>query len=168
MTRLACALAAALFFLPAVAVQAQTAAAPGAVTVAGLTGGPVPLAPATLAALPAVTLHVSFDTDHGPMSATFQGPLLWSVLVHESAVSAAHPRDAVHQALLVTGHDGYSIVLALGEIAPQFEGKQVILANSMNGRPLAPGQWRLVIPGEHRGGRDVRNVARIQLIAPQA
>ena len=78
MTRLAYALAAALF-LPAVAVQAQTAAAPGAVTVAGLTGGPVPLAPATLAALPAVTLHVSFDTDHGPMSATFQGPLLWSV-----------------------------------------------------------------------------------------
>jgi hypothetical protein len=70
--------------------------------------------------------------------------------------------------LLVTGSDGYSAVLALGEIAPQFEGKQAILADSMNGRPLGLSHWRIVIPGERRGGRDVRNVARLQLLAPQA
>ena len=155
------------FFLAA-SVQAQTAPAPGPVTVVGLTGTPVALSQAMLASLPSATLHVSFGTDHGPTSATFQGPLLWTVLVHEGAVSATRPRDAVRQVLLVTGSDGYSAVLALGEIAPQFEGKQAILADSMNGRPLGLGHWRIVIPGEHRGGRDVRNVARLQLLAPQA
>jgi hypothetical protein len=162
--------AAALTVFSAASAQAQTApAAPcGAVTVAGLAGTPVTLSPAMLAALPQVTLHVSFDTDHGPTSATFQGPLLWTVLVHEGAVSTAHARDAVRQVLLVTGRDGYSVVLALGEIAPPFEGKQAILADSMDGRPLGPGHWRVVIPGEHRGGRDVRDVARLQLLAPQA
>jgi hypothetical protein len=168
MSRLAYALVAVLAFLPAAAAQAQTTHAPGSVTVAGLSGPPVTLAPALLASLPAVTLHVSFDTDHGPTSATFQGPLLWTVLVHEGAVSTAHPRDAARQVLLVTGRDGYRAVLALGEIAPQFEAKQAILADSMNGRPLGAGHWRVVIPGEHRGGRDVRDVARLQLLAPQA
>lgn len=161
-------LAAAVAFFSAASVQAQTAPALGPVTVVGLTGTPVALSQAMLASLPSATLHVSFGTDHGPTSATFQGPLLWTVLVHEGAVSATRPRDAVRQVLLVTGSDGYSAVLALGEIAPQFEGKQAILADSMNGRPLGLGHWRIVIPGEHRGGRDVRNVARLQLLAPQA
>ena len=160
-------LAAALALFSAASVQAQTALSPGALTVVGLTGAPVTLSPAMVSNLPSVTLHVSFGTDHGPMSATFQGPLLWTVLVHEIAVSAAHPRDTVRQVLLVTGHDGYSAVVALGEIAPQFEGKQAILAESMNGRPLGLDHWRVVVPGDHRGGRDVRDVARLQLLAPQ-
>jgi hypothetical protein len=82
-------------FFSAASVQAQTAPAPGAVTVVGLTGTPVALSQAMLASLPSATLHVSFGTDHGPTSATFQGPLLWTVLVHEDAVSATRPRDAV-------------------------------------------------------------------------
>jgi hypothetical protein len=160
--------AAALALFSVASVQAQTAPAPGTVTVVGIAGTPVTLSQATLASLPSAKLHVSFGTDHGPTSATFQGPLLWTVLVHEGVVSAAHPRDATRQVLLVTGRDGYTAVLALGEIAPQFEGKQTILADSMNGRPLGLGHWRIVIPGEQRGGRDVRDVARLQLLAPQA
>ena len=159
--------AAALALFAAASVQAQAAPAPAGPTLVGrLTGTPATLSPAMLASLPSVTLRVSFGTDHRPTSATFQGPLLWTVLVHERAVSTAHPRDTVRQVLLITGRDGYSAVLALGEIAPPFEGKQAILADSMNGHPLGPGHWRLVIPGEHRGGRDVRDVVRIQLRAP--
>lgn len=158
--------AAALALFAAASLQAQAAPAPVGPTLIGLTGTKDVLAPAMLASLPSVTLRVAFNTDHGPMTATFQGPLLWTILVHEGAVVPAHPRDAARQVLLVTGQDGYSAVLALGEIAPPFEGKQAILADSMNGSPLGPGHWRLVIPGEHRGGRDVRDVVRLQLLAP--
>ena len=36
-------------------------------------------------------------------------------------------------AVRITGADGYSAVVAVGEIAPEFAGHQVQLADSMNG-----------------------------------
>jgi hypothetical protein len=52
-------------------------------------------------------------------------------------------------------------VLALAELAPEFEGKQVILAQQMNGKPLGNGHLRVVVPADKRGGRSVRDIARI-------
>jgi hypothetical protein len=39
----------------------------------------------------------------------------------------------------------------------------VILADHMVGQPLAPEHLRLVIPGERRAGRSVRDVVRISV-----
>jgi hypothetical protein len=41
-------------------------------------------------------------------------------------------REQVSQSVVILGRDGYRAVLALGEIAPEFEGKQVILAERMD------------------------------------
>ena len=54
-------------------------------------------------------------------------------------------------------------LLALGEIAPEFEGKPVLLAERMNGVALGEGHWRLIVPGDRHGGRAVRDVATITL-----
>jgi hypothetical protein len=53
-------------------------------------------------------------------------------------------------------------VLALAEIDPEFEGKQVLLAFRRDGQPM-PGELRLVVPGDRRGGRSARDVVRIEL-----
>ena len=79
------------------------------------------------------------------------------------------PRSRVRRCastVWVTGSDGYSAALALGEIAPAFEAKRVIVADQTDSRPLGPGHFRLVVPGDRYGGRSVRDVVRIAVIAP--
>jgi hypothetical protein len=84
------------------------------------------------------------------------------------AVNPAAPRGLVREYAVITGSDGYDAVLALGEIAPMFAGKQVILADIMNGKVLPPGNDRLIVPGDQRGGRSVRDVIKIAVLtAPQ-
>jgi hypothetical protein len=133
------------------------AAAPGDIIIATPTAA-ITVTPAQIATLPAVKQHVSFGTDHGPMSADFAGPLLWSVL------NQAHPiplKSAVRGAVIITGADGYTALIALGELAPAFENKQIILATSMNAKPLPPGHFRIVVPHDAKGGRSVYDVVNL-------
>ena len=143
----------------------QPAASAG-ITVTGIAGHAMVLSPEGLAKLPAVQVTVSFQTEHGPRHGTFAGPLLWTLLDHLGAIAANNPRSLVHEVVLVTGSDGYTAALALGEIAPAFEGKQVILAEQEDGHPLGAGHLRIVVPGDRFGGRYVRDIASITVTAP--
>ena len=117
-----------------------------------------------LAKLPAVTVAISFKTDQGAVNGSFTGPLLWTVLLAAPAVTGKP--DPARQVAKVTGADGYSAVLALGEIAPTLEDKQVVLALAMNGKPLGARHLRLVVPGDRYGPRSVRDVVRIAITSP--
>jgi hypothetical protein len=114
--------------------------------------------------MPVLTESVSFGTDHGPLKATFSGPLLWTVLKSAGAAGGKMSKAVVREYALVTGSDGYQAVLALGEVSPAFENKDVILATTMNGQALGAGHDRLVVPGEQRGGRSVRDVVSIAVV----
>jgi hypothetical protein len=118
--------------------------------------------PATVEQLPAVEQKVSFLTEHGPEQATYTGALLWSVLKHQHLLGGDR-RARMRGTIWVTGRDGYTVVLALAEINPDFEGKQVLLAYRRDGKPMAGNALRLVVPGDRRGGRSVRDVVRIEL-----
>jgi hypothetical protein len=64
---------------------------------------------------------------------------------------------------MITGRDGYAVALALGEIDPHYEGKQIIIAY-LGGEPSASmSSLRLIVPGDVHGGRSVRDVAKIEL-----
>ena len=115
-----------------------------------------------LAKLPTVKLSVAFGTEHGPRQAVFEGPLLWTVLDQAHAVDPAKAGGHVRQFVTLTGSDGYTAVLALGEISPDFEGKQVIVAERMDGKPLD--HPRVVVPGDRRGGRSVHDVVGIAVL----
>jgi hypothetical protein len=117
-----------------------------------------------LARLPAVKVSVSIGTMHGTFSGSFEGPLLWAILENARAVDPKAPRKQVGEAILVTGRDGYTAVFGAGEIAPEFEGKQILLAERVNGKPLGPDHLRIVVPGDRRGGRSVRDVVRIAVV----
>jgi hypothetical protein len=129
-------------------------------------GADVTLTPAQLGALPTVSVHLAFGTDHGEMKAAFSGPLLWSVLRAGRALDPAQKKQVVREAVVITGADHYSAVLALGEISPAFENKAVVLATNMDGKALAPGHFRIVVPGDARGGRAVRDVVSLAVVLP--
>jgi hypothetical protein len=62
--------------------------------------------------------------------------------------------------LLVEATDGYRVVFALPELDPAFTDRMVLLAGHRDGQPLAAaeGPLRLVVPGEKRYARWVRQV----------
>jgi len=116
-----------------------------------------------IAALAHITQRVGFSSGRGEQQNEWTGPLLWEVLGLSGVVDATGPRELAHLAARVTGADGYSAVIALGEIAPQLAGRPVQLADQENGAPLPSQTLRLVVPGDVLGARSVRDVVRIDV-----
>jgi ABC-type molybdate transport system substrate-binding protein len=121
------------------------------------------ISPKRIAELPSFSQRVGFMTGRGEQQNEWTGPLLWDVLIDSGAVDPAKPADQVHLAIRVTGADGYVAVIALAEIAPQFGGRPIQIADHMNGAPLSGQALRLIVPGDRRGGRSVRDVVRIDI-----
>jgi len=119
---------------------------------------------ADLKALPAVEVSVTFQTGHGDEHGAFTGALLWTVMQEAGIAEAKGNHPELRHALFVTGSDGYLVTLGFGEIDPDFEGKQAIIAYARDGQPLeAKDGLRLIVPGDKHGGRDVRDVVRIEV-----
>ena len=132
-------------------------------------GGPARLVAASeLATLPAVQVTVRSELGHGPSQRTFSGPLLWTVLERGGLVEGLGARDQARAAVVVTGRDDYVAVIALGEISPEFEAKQVIIAENVDGQPIPPENLRIVVPGDKRGARNVHEIGWIKLLAALA
>lgn len=139
---------------------------PEAIIVSGLSRPAVSLTLEELARLPTAQIKVAFLTEHGVRSASFSGPLLWTVLQRAGVIDPAKHREQVSRSVLIIGRDGYRAVLAVGEIAPDFEDKEVILADRMDDHALGVDHLRIVVPLDRRGGRSVRDVTRIEVTAP--
>lgn len=104
-------------------------------------------------------------------STTFTGALLWDVIgAAQPNVNVDIRNDQLSMFIVVTGIDGYQVVIAWAEIDPAFGNQPILLAYAEDGAPLdddASGV-RLIVPWDHDGGRYVRGVAGISLRdAPQ-
>ncbi len=114
---------------------------------------------ANLQSFPAMLVPVTQQTDHGPISATFKGALLWQVIDRAGWVNGAGKNAQIRHVIIVTGKDGYAAALSEGEIDPKLENKQVLLAYEKDGKKLdAP---RLVVPGDLHASRGVQGVVSI-------
>jgi hypothetical protein len=85
------------------------------------------------------------------------------VLTAAGAIDPAKPAEAVRLTVRVTGADGYVVVLAMAELSPQFAARPIQLADQMNGAAIPDQALRLVVPGEQRAGRSVRDVVRVDI-----
>jgi hypothetical protein len=112
-----------------------------------------------IATLHAISQHAAIEHE----DREWTGPLLWDVLADAGVVDPAKPAEAVHLAVHVIGADGYTAVFGLAELSPQFAGRPIQLAERVNGAPIPGDGLRLIVPGEHRGGRSVRDVVRIDV-----
>jgi hypothetical protein len=118
---------------------------------------------AALARLPAAEQEVAYETGRGPVHARLLGAPLWSVLQAAGVLDGMESRQRIRRVLKVAGRDGHVAAVALAEVDPDFAAKPVLLAWQRDGQLLPDGELRLALPGDRRGGRNVRDVVRITL-----
>jgi hypothetical protein len=116
-----------------------------------------------IAALPRVSVPL---TIHGEAH-IFEGPLLIDVLRTMGVETGAALRGPVlAQAVVVRAADGYAVVFGLAELDPGTRPNRIILADSVDGAPLAAGDgpFRLVVEGDLRPARSVRQVMAVEVV----
>jgi hypothetical protein len=120
--------------------------------------------PATLLEYPQQTVTI-FDP-HSKKQETYGGVPLIDLLVK---LGVQRGKDLMGKALgqyvVATGSDGYRSVVALGEVDPEFHPGTVLIADTMDGKPLdaKTGPFRLVVTEDKRPARSVRNLVRVEL-----
>jgi hypothetical protein len=115
-------------------------------------------------ALPHAT--VTFYNSHTNADETYAGVRLADLLAKMAAPLGSELRGKALSAYVVaTGSDGYKAVLALAEIDPAFHPGEVLVADTMNGKPLdaSAGPFRLVVTEDKRPARSVRNLVNLEL-----
>lgn len=159
-TRFAVTLAACVALAWATPAFAQNAPA---LSISGLVKAPHSFTFAELQKMPWTTVEAAFQTEHGTHRGTWLGVSLWTLLDQSGGLDASM-KDSVRHWLVVTGRDGYAVVLSVGEIDPSFGHEAAVVAWSQDGKPFDPAQGlRLILPGDRHGGRDVRDVVSIEV-----
>lgn len=137
--------------------------APKSLEVGGEVSRPRKLSAADLEKLPRLTVSAK---DHDGKPVTFEGVALVEVL-RLAGVEFGEKLRGKQLALflVVDAVDGYRAVFALPELDPAFTDQNIILADRRDGKPLseAEGPWRIVVPGEKRQGRWVRQVVALTI-----
>jgi hypothetical protein len=117
---------------------------------------------ATLAALPHVTLSVF--NEHAKANQTYAGVPLIELLKPLGVPEKPRGRE-FRLYLEAEGSDGYVVVYSVAEVTPDVHDATVIVADVMDGKPLAEnGPLQLVATGEKRPARWVRNLAEIRVL----
>jgi len=151
------------FCFPIALALASVLAQSQQLTVQTETGKQTVLSRADLDGMP----HVKVTTSQ---NLTFEGVALREVLEKGGVAFGESLRGKrLSSCLLVEASDGYSVVIALPEVDPAFTDKQIVLAFLENGKPLDAhaGPYRIVIPGEKRMARWVRQVTTLKVVNVQ-
>jgi len=114
---------------------------------------------ADLTKLPAQHVTVTYQAEHNSVTAQFTGVLLWSLIEAAGGLADSGKGAELHHAIRVTAKDDYFVISSTGEIAPNFGNKPALLAYERDGKPLP--DFRLVMPGDKHGGRNVRDIVRV-------
>ena len=139
--------------------------APSGLTIGGLVAHPLQLTAEDLRAMPATTVTVSFNTEHGTTQAAWTGVPLWTVIQRAglSAAVTANRRTMLTHTVLATARDGYTVVFSLGELDPRFGASQAMVVYARDGQELPNNGLRLVVPGDKMGGRAVQTLASLDI-----
>ena len=148
------------------AVPSLAQADPPAVEIKGAVAHPRSLTAGDLGKEPQTTETVSQHTGHGELTGSFTGVTLWTLLGEAGlTLDSAKKNELIRHVVVVTGTDGYSAVLSLAEIAPEFGNDQTIVAIAEDGKPIEGrnGPIRLIVPTDKAAGRDVGAIATIEV-----
>jgi Oxidoreductase molybdopterin binding domain len=121
--------------------------------------------PAALAPLPHKTL--TLYNEHAKTNQTYTGVPLIDLLTRLGVPDKPHGKD-FRLYLIAEGADAYQVVYSLGEVTPDVHDATVIVADTLDGRPIAEdGPLKLVATGEKRPARWVRNLVTIRVLTAQ-
>ena len=121
--------------------------------------------PATLAALPHTTITVY--NEHAKANQTFSGVPLTDLLAQLGVPNKPRGKD-FRLYIVAEGSDGYQVVYSIGEITPDVHDGAVLVADTVDGKSLGNnGLFQLVVTGEKRPARWVRNLVGIRVLTAQ-
>ena len=118
---------------------------------------------ALLAGLPHRT--ISATDEHG-VTAQYGGVALRDVLTQQGVPTGEALRgDVMTRYVVVDAADGYRVVFSLSELDPSITDRVVLIADTRDGVALSAreGPYRLIVPGEKREARWVRQVTAIDV-----
>ena len=141
----------------------QPAAGPAALVVDGDVTKPLSLTAAEFKSLPRTKVEVRGEK--GTVN-VYEG-VLASELLKIAGVPLGQMRSGVVASYAIaSAADGYQAVFSVAELDPGFTASQVIVADTVDGKPLPDrqGPLRLVAPQDLMGSRSVRTLRRIQIV----
>jgi hypothetical protein len=112
--------------------------------------------------LPVATATLSV---HGKTIAC-SGPLFAEVIARIGAPTGKDiGGSALNTSIIAAGRDGYRVRFSLGEIDPMLGASKAIVATTCDGKPIGEtdGPYRLVVPGEQRAARSVRQLESLTI-----
>jgi hypothetical protein len=120
---------------------------------------------AKLASLPHTSISVF--NEHAKATQTYSGVPLTDLLTQLGV--PAKPRGKDFRIYLVAqGADGYQVAYSLGEVTPDVHDGTVLVADQVDGKPLGEnGDFQLVLTGEKRPARWVRNLVAIRVLTAE-
>ncbi|WP_017666594.1 molybdopterin-dependent oxidoreductase [Sandarakinorhabdus sp. AAP62] len=138
----------------ALALFAASAALPASLPIDAATPARLPAASATLTAhgqshaCTGVWLADLAAAAGLPAGEALRGPALTTLIIAEAA-------------------DGYRVAFGLAELDAKLGNRPVLVASACDGKPLAAadGPLRLVVPGEARAARSVRQLKALRVVA---
>jgi len=125
---------------------------------------PVNLTLTDLKAMPHVTVTV--HNSHSNTDETYSGVRLADLLAKVGAPSGKNLRGkALAHYIVASGSDGYQTILSLGEVDSEFHPGEILVAETMDGKPLdaRSGPLKLVVTEDKHPARSVRNLVQIEL-----
>lgn len=153
-------IAAAMVYTPAVS-GAQTTSQ--ALTVAGDVATPLSVTPEQLKTFPRTKVEVKEEG----RTLVYEGVLVGEILKRAGATLGAELRgNAIASYVVASATDGYQVVFSLGELDPALTGNDIIVADTIDGKPLFAyqGPLRIVAPKDARGARSIRMLQRLEVV----
>lgn len=143
--------------------QATEAKSDAVLSIGGEVERPMKLSASDLAKLPHQTVRAK---DHGGKENAYEGVALVEILRLAGVPFGDGLRGKnLSLYLIVEAADGYRAVFALPELDPAYTDKMVLLVERKDGSSLsaAEGPLRIVVPGEKRQARWVRQVISLTI-----
>ena len=158
----------------AMAAMAQTRAAAasgaasrstaGGLLITGAVGQDLKLSPADLRAMARKSVSTR---DHDGQMHQYDGVPIGALLAKAGVPQGAALRGkSMGLTVVAEGTDGYKAVFSLAELDEDFASEAVVVVDSVDGQELGveQGPLRLVVPGDKRQGRWVRNLKSITVV----
>jgi hypothetical protein len=139
------------------------ATATAVLTIAGDVAAPLSLAAAALKAMPRTQVEVKEEG----RTLIYDGVLVAELLKRAGApLGDALRGPAVASYVLASAPDGYQVVFSLGELDSAFTNNDIIVADTVDGKPLdsAQGPLRIIAPRDARRSRSIRQLHRLELV----
>jgi len=112
-------------------------------------------------------ISVSATNAHEKKTATYSGVSLLDLLKDAGVPGESLRGKGLRTCAVISAADGYQVTFSIAELDESIGNLQVLVADSEDGKPLAPtsGPLRLIVPTDKRPARWVRMVKSIQVVA---